>query len=85
MARTIPSRYPLSVWARTLAQPSKCETRPVLGLLKRLKDRRDERAQDLAEIAKARREAERAGDEPEKSMSDTVFETYDKFPDGGPV
>ncbi len=41
--------------------------------------------QDLAEIAKARHEAARAGDEPEKPMLDSVMETYDKFPDGGPV
>jgi hypothetical protein len=57
----------------------------VLGLLKHLKERREQKAEELAEIAKARHEAERAGDEPEKSMLDTVFETYDKYPDGGPV
>jgi len=53
--------------------------------LKHLKARRGERAEDLAAIAKARHEAQRADDEPEKTMADTVFETYDKFPDGGPV
>jgi hypothetical protein len=57
----------------------------MLGLLRFFRERREEKAQDLAAIAKARHEAERAGDEPEKTMTDTVFETYDKFPDGGPV
>jgi hypothetical protein len=62
-----------------------CETLAVFGLLKRLRVRHQEKEQDLAAIAKARHEAERAGDEPEKTMADTVFETYDKFPDGEPV
>jgi hypothetical protein len=57
----------------------------VLGLLKRLRKRHEQREQDLAAIARARHEAKRADDEPEKSMLDTVMETYDKFPDGGPV
>jgi DNA-binding ferritin-like protein len=57
----------------------------VFRLLKRLRERHEQGEQDMAAIAKARHEAERAGDEPEKSMLDTVMETYDKFPDGGPV
>jgi hypothetical protein len=57
----------------------------MLGLLRHLRERREEKAQDLAAIAKARHEAERAGDEPEKMMADTVFEEYDKFPGGGTV
>ena len=56
----------------------------MLGILKRLRERRAEKKADLAAIAQAHEEARRAGDEPEKSMSDTVFETYDKYPDGGP-
>ena len=57
----------------------------MLALLKRLWQRHEEREEDVAAIANARHEAERAGDEPEKSMIDAVFETYDKYPDGGPV
>jgi hypothetical protein len=56
----------------------------VFRLLKRLRERHEQEQEDLVAIAKARQEAHRAGDEPEKSMADTVFETYDKFPDGGP-
>ena len=44
-----------------------------------------QKVQDLGAIAKARHEAERADDEPDKTMADTVFEAYDKLPDGGPV
>ena len=50
----------------------------MLGLFKRLWQRRRDREEDLAAIAKAHQEAERAGDEPEKSMQDTVFGTYDE-------
>jgi len=57
----------------------------MLGFLKLLRERREEKAEELAAIAKARHESERAGDEPEKTMTDTVFEEYDKYPDGGPV
>jgi hypothetical protein len=57
----------------------------VLDFLKRLRERHDEKKADLAAIAQAHDEARRAGDEPEKTMSDVVFETYDKYPDGGPV
>jgi hypothetical protein len=57
----------------------------MLGLLKRLREQRQEKAEDLAAIAKARHEAERADDEPDRTLADTVFETYDRFPDGGPV
>ena len=57
----------------------------MFDLFKRLRERNREKAQDLEAIARARHEAERAGDEPAKTMADTVFETYDKFPDGGPV
>jgi hypothetical protein len=57
----------------------------VLDFLKRLRERHAEKKADLAAIAHAHDEARRAGDEPEKTMSDVVFETYDKYPDGGPV
>jgi hypothetical protein len=57
----------------------------VFGVLKRLRERHEDKKADLAAIAKAHDEGRRAGDEPEKTMSDTVFETYDKYPDGGPV
>ena len=52
-------------------------------LLERIRERHEERKADLAAVADARQEARRAGDEPERSMSDVVFETYDKYPDGG--
>jgi hypothetical protein len=57
----------------------------MFGFVKRVRERHKENAQELAAIASARHEAERVGDEPEKTMADTVFEAYDKFPDGGPV
>jgi hypothetical protein len=57
----------------------------MLGVFKRLWQQHLEREEDIAAITKAHDEARRAGDEPEKSMVDTVFETYDKYPDGGPV
>ncbi len=57
----------------------------MFDLFKRFRQRNREKAEDLEAIARARHEAERAGDEPAKTMTDTVFETYDKFPDGGPV
>jgi hypothetical protein len=56
----------------------------MLRVLERLRERHRERKEELAAIADARSEARRADDEPERSMADTVFETYDKFPDGGP-
>jgi hypothetical protein len=56
----------------------------VLGVLEHLRERHREKKEDLVAIAKARQEARRSGDEPEKTMADTVFETYDKYPDGGP-
>jgi hypothetical protein len=57
----------------------------MLAILKRLRERRAEKKADLAAIATAHDEARRAGDEPERTLSDAVFETYDKYPDGGPV
>jgi hypothetical protein len=43
-----------------------------VNLIRRWLARRAERKQDLAAIARSRRELTRAGDEPPKSMSDTV-------------
>jgi hypothetical protein len=43
-----------------------------VNLLQRWLARRAERKQELAAIAQSRRELTRAGDEPPKSMSDTV-------------
>lgn len=57
----------------------------MLGLLKRLRERRREKTEDLAAIARARSETKRAEDEPERTITDVVFDTYDKFPDGGPL
>jgi hypothetical protein len=56
----------------------------VFGVLEHLRERHREKKEDLLAIAKARQEARRAGDESEKTMADIVFETYDKYPDGGP-
>ena len=52
-------------------------------LLDRLLQHHRDREAERDAIAQAHDEARRAGDEPEKTMSDTVFEEYDKHPDGG--
>ena len=51
-------------------------------LVKLLLARRREKAEDMAAVAKARQEAARSGDEPEKTQADIVGEAFDKFPPG---
>ena len=53
-----------------------------MSFLKWLLTRRREKAEEEAALARARMDAVRAGDEPEKSQSDVVGEGLDKFPPG---
>jgi hypothetical protein len=57
----------------------------MLAWVKHLQDRHREREEELAAIARAAQSLRRSGDEPEKTMTETVFETAAKYPDGGPV
>ena len=62
---------------RTLAQAS---TLTLVALIERFKAWRVAKKEDRAGIARALQEARRAGDEPPKSLSETVENAAGEFP-----
>lgn len=64
----------------TLAQPS---TFCLVGLIERFKAWRAAKTEDRAAIARALQEERRAGDEPPKSLSETVGNAAGEFPPSG--
>jgi hypothetical protein len=74
-----PAAQALPVWRHsgTLAHPS---TLTLVGLIERFKAWRAAKNEDRAAIARALQEERRAGDEPPKSLSETVENAAGEFP-----